>query len=89
MRLVTWHFTTDVLRQTARNLWHDGELFRWRTWRSGASFLFGRHGLVRHCFKPWRAYFKADFHPSQQDPQASIDWLRDNAAAYTAVGQPR
>jgi predicted metal-dependent hydrolase len=87
MRLVTFHFVTDVLRQTARNLWHDGELFRWRTWRSAASFFFGRHGLVRHTFGPWRAYFRADFHPSQQDAQRSVDWLRDNAAAYTAVGQ--
>jgi predicted metal-dependent hydrolase len=87
MRLVTFHFVTDVLRQTARNLWHDGELFRWRTWRSAASFFFGKHGLVRHTFGPWRAYFKAGFHPSQQDAQRSVDWLRDNATAYTAVGQ--
>jgi hypothetical protein len=87
MRLVTFHFVTDVLRQTARNLWHDGELFRWRTWRSAASFFFGKDGLVRHTFGPWRAYFKSDFHPSQQDAQQSVDWLRDNAAAYTAAGQ--
>jgi predicted metal-dependent hydrolase len=87
MRLVTFHFVTDVLRQTARNLWHDGELLRWRTWRSAASFFFGKHGLVRETFGPWRAYFKADFHPSQQDVQRSVDWLRDNAAAYTAVGR--
>jgi len=88
MRLVTWHFTTDVLRQTARNLWHDGELLRWRTWKSGARFFFGRHGLVRHCFKPWLAYFKPDFHPSQQDGQLARDWLQRNAAAYSVVSRP-
>jgi len=86
MRLVTFHFTTDVLRQTARNLWHDGQLLRWRTWRSAASFFFGRHGLVRHTFKPWREYFRRDFHPSQQDGSLAEDWLRRNEAAYSVVG---
>jgi len=86
MRLVTWHFTTDVLRQTARNLWHDGELFRWRTWKSAATFFFGEHGLVRHCFKPWSAYFKPDFHPSQQDATLATHWLKSNEAAYSVVG---
>jgi len=87
MRLVTWHFTTDVLRQTARNLWHDGELLRWRTWKSAAIFFFGKHGLVRHCFKPWLAYFKADFHPSQQDGRLAVDWLQRNVAAYSVVSR--
>ena len=85
MRVVSLHFTTDVLRQTARNLWRDGELFRWRTWRSAASFFFGEHGVVRHTFKPWRAYFKADFHPSQADASAATRWLQVNDTAYSAV----
>ena len=86
MRLVTFHFTTDVLRQTARNLWHDGQLFRWRSWRSAVSFFFGKHGLVRHTYRPWREYFRRDFHPSQQDGTLAVDWLRRNEAAYTVVG---
>lgn len=85
---VTFHFVVDALRQTMRNLWHDGELFRWRTWKSAASFFFGEHGVVRHTFKPWRAYFAADFHPSHQDASAGTAWLRNNAAAYTAVARP-
>lgn len=87
MRLITFHFTTDVLRQTARNLWHDGELLRWRTWKSGLSFFFGRHGLVRHTFGPWRAYFKADFHPSKQDGTLAVQWLQRNEGAYSVVGR--
>ena len=87
MRIVTFHFTTDVLRQTARNLWHDGELLRWRTWRSAFGFFFGRHGLVRYTFKPWLAYFKADFHPSQQDASLATGWLQANEAAYSVVSR--
>lgn len=86
MRLVTFHFTTDVLRQTARNLWHDGQLLRWSTWRSAVSFFFGKHGLVRHTFKPWRAYFRRDFHPSQQDGSLAAEWLRTHDEAYSVVG---
>ena len=87
MRLVTFHFTTDVLRQTARNLWHDGELFRWRTWKSGFGFFFGRQGLVRHTFKPWLGYFKADFHPEKQDGTLAREWLQRNADAFSVVGR--
>ncbi len=86
MRMVTLHFTTDVLRQTARNLWHDGELLRWRTWVSAASFMFGRHGLVRHVFRPWRDYFRADFHPAQHDDARARQWLKEHENDYTVVG---
>ncbi len=42
LRLVTWHFVTDSLRQTVNNLWHDGSFWRARTWLDGWRFLFGR-----------------------------------------------
>ncbi|HEX6706483.1 MAG TPA: metal-dependent hydrolase [Albitalea sp.] len=87
MRMVTFHFVTDVLRQTARNLWHDGELLRWRTWRSAFGFFFGKHGLVRHTFGPWRAYFREDFHPWQQDSRLADEWLRQHADAYSVVAR--
>jgi predicted metal-dependent hydrolase len=86
MRVVSFHFACDVLRQTLRNLHHDGVLWRLDTWRSGAAFLFGRGGLVRSMAAPWRAYFRADFHPRQQDTQRAEQWLRDNAAQVAVVG---
>jgi predicted metal-dependent hydrolase len=85
MRLVTFNFVTDVLRQTVRNLWHDGELLRWRTWRSAASFFFGAHGVVRHSFGPWRRYFRSDFHPGQQEVTLADEWLRRHRDDYTVV----
>jgi len=88
MRVVTLFFATDLLRQTVRNLWHDGALLAPRTWRSAASFLFGRAGLVRHTWAPWRAYFRPDFHPSKQGGQRGAQWLRDNAASVVPVAAP-
>jgi uncharacterized protein len=85
-RRVTLIFLGDTIRQTVANLRRDGTLWQWRTWRSAAHHLFGRHGLVRHTFGPWRAYFRRDFHPAQQDDAASRTWLAVNAGQYTPVG---
>lgn len=87
MRRITLVFLTDTLRQTVNNLRRDGTLWRRSTWRSGARHLLGRHGLLRQTFKPWRAYFRADFHPDQQSSTLSTDWLRDNASQYIRVGR--
>ncbi|QDL37501.1 metal-dependent hydrolase [Rhodoferax sediminis] len=86
MRRVTFFFLTDTLRQTLNNLRRDGTLWRWATWKDAASFLFGPTGLVRQTFKPWRAYFKPDFHPDQQQSDLSQRWLQANSAQYTVAG---
>ena len=87
MRRVTFFFLADTLRQTVNNLHRDGTLWRWSTWKSGASFLFGRQGMIRANVKPWRAWFRPGFHPAQQHSTLSDDWLRDNASAYAVAGQ--
>ncbi len=88
MRIVTLFFATDLLRQTVRNLWHDGELFRWKTWRGAGSYLFGVNGLVRQTWGPWRAYFQPDFHPARQGGERGAQWLADNAGQVAVVGSP-
>ena len=86
MRRITLIFLTDTLRQTANNLRRDGTLWRWSTWRSAGRHMLGREGLLRRSFSPWWAYFRRDFHPSQQSSDLSGNWLRDNAALFTRVG---
>ena len=85
MRGVTFFFATDLLRQTLRNLWHDGALFERATWRSAARTLFGRDGLVRHVRAGRHAYFRPDFHPAQAGGERGAQWLRDNAAEFTVL----
>lgn len=87
MTIVTVNFVIDVLRQTARNLRHDGALWAWSSWRSGASFLLGRDGLLRVLRRPWRAYYDANFHPRGQGGGLGERWLRENGAAFTPVGR--
>ena len=67
--------------------WHDGELLRWRTWRSGWRLLLAREGLLRQVYRPWQAYFRSGFHPRQQDASLGERWLRENGAAYAIVGR--
>ena len=86
-RAMTAIFFADLLRQTVRNLRHDGCLFQWRTWRSAATLLFSRQGLIRSNMGPWRDYLRTDFHPGQHDAARSQQWLQDNRAQFRAVGQ--
>jgi predicted metal-dependent hydrolase len=86
-RRVTLIFLADTLRQTFSNLRQEGQLWKWSTWRSAASYLFGRRGLVRQTFGPWKDYLRRDFHPNQHDSSASEGWLRDNASRFALVGR--
>lgn len=86
-RYVTVIFLSDVLRQTVRNLWHDGSLFQWGTWKSAAKLLLSKDGLFRGNVGLWKDYLRKDFHPSQHDAVASEQWLRDNTAQFSIVGQ--
>ena len=87
MRRVTSIFLVDTLRQTVNNLRRDGTLWKWSTWKSAASYLFGQRGLVRLTYRPWRAYFRRDFHPNQQDASASRAWLQAHSDQFVPVGQ--
>ena len=53
---ITTVFLVDTLRQTVNNLRRDGTLWKWSTWKSAASYLFGPRGLIRQTCKPWREY---------------------------------
>jgi predicted metal-dependent hydrolase len=86
MRRLTTIFLIDTLRQTVNNLHRDGTLWQLGTWTSAARYLFGKRGLVRLTFKPWREYFRRDFHPRQQDSSASRRWLAENQDQYVRVG---
>lgn len=78
-RVVSTHFVVDALRQTLRNLWHDGAWWRPSTWAGGWRLLFGRQGLVRLGYPRWREYLREDFHPAQGDDRLARRWLTDNA----------
>ncbi|MBC7437659.1 MAG: metal-dependent hydrolase [Bdellovibrionales bacterium] len=85
-RRITTIFLVDTLRQTVNNLRRDRTLWKLSTWRSAASYLFGKRGLVRQTYRPWREYLRRDFHPAQQESGLSSRWLADNSGQYSVVG---
>jgi predicted metal-dependent hydrolase len=86
LRYITWTFAMDITRQTVRNLWHDGSLFKWSTWTSAAQLLFAKDGMVRSNAAAWRAYKAPSFHPRQQDISLSVQWLQVNTDRFAVVG---
>ena len=87
-KVVTVNFLTDVLRQTVRNVWHDGSLFKLDTWRSAAKMLFARDGLIRGNVGAWKDYLAPDFHPDQHDATRSRQWLEGNTAQFMEISRP-
>jgi predicted metal-dependent hydrolase len=85
-RRITYVFLSDLLVQTVENLKRDGTLWTWSTWKSAGSYLFGKRGIFRQTYRPWREYLRADFHPSQQESDLSQRWLEDNSGKYSLVG---
>jgi len=85
-RRITLVFLGDALRQTVGNLRRDGTLWQWRTWASAARTLFGRGGLVRETWRPWRAYLRPGFHPRQHGSDLSARWLAAHGDAFVPVG---
>lgn len=84
---VTVQFLSDVLLQTVRNLWHDRELLKVSTWKSGWQLLMTKDGLLRGNMANWRDYKSATFHPNQHDDRLSQNWLQSNQKQFAVVGQ--
>jgi predicted metal-dependent hydrolase len=86
-RWSTYFFLRDVTSQTMLNLKKDGMLWKWKTWKEAASYIFGPLGVIRLVYKPWRKYLSHNFHPSQQDGHLSTEWLSANRNQFSLVGQ--
>ena len=85
-RFVTVTFLADITRQTLRNLWDDGALFKASTWSSAGRFLFGREGFIRGNVAAWREYTRHDFHPSQGPGELGERWLAEHGDDYSVLG---
>src|SRR6056297_121818 len=60
-------FLKDTFRNARIMLKRDGQLWRWRTWRDGFQFLFGRPGTLRRIVPAWFSFLRRGFHPWQHD----------------------
>jgi predicted metal-dependent hydrolase len=74
----------EIMDRTVYMLWKDGLLFRREVWASGLRFLFGREGVLRGLGAGYRAWYRRDFHPNDQDDSALIAAWRPRVAAQAA-----
>ena len=81
----TFFFFKDTMRNLCIMLQASGKLWSIREWATGFKFLFIKPGVLRRVFFAWLAFFRADFHPWQQDNRQLIsDWEREQTAPPTA-----
>ncbi|HMM14397.1 MAG TPA: metal-dependent hydrolase [Parvibaculum sp.] len=66
MLFVTLQFFWDALRHM-RIMLRDYEGSKARLWIGGIRYLFGKGGALRGLGKPWRDFFRRDFHPWDHD----------------------
>ena len=72
MRRSTLLLTWDILHGVRHMLKCDGKLWSPKVWLSGLRFLFGKQGLLRGTWAPYKAFFREDFHPWQEDSSELI-----------------
>lgn len=44
-------------------LFKDKLLFNWKTWKSGLSFLYGKHGIFTISWRHYLRFYDPKFHP--------------------------
>lgn len=67
MRRSTLFLTWDILHGVRHILKSDGKLWSPTVWLSGVRFLFGKQGILRGTWAPYKEFFREDFHPWQED----------------------
>jgi predicted metal-dependent hydrolase len=72
MRRSTLLLTWDILHGVRHMLKCDGKLWSPKVWLSGLRFLVGKQGLLRGTWAPYKAFFREDFHPWQEDSSELI-----------------
>ena len=66
-------FNLTVLKYTFTLLNRDKQLWKWRTLKDGASFLFGKDGLFFNTTIQWFRLFGSKFHPWNHDTRYLIE----------------
>jgi predicted metal-dependent hydrolase len=69
----TLHYVYDLTRVIIMLLHHDKQLWKWRTLKSAAKFIFGKNGFLRKHWVLYVDFFRKDFHPWNQNNKNLLD----------------
>jgi len=78
-------FLFDYSIQTTINLWKTGDLFKLKTLKGCASFLFGKNGLAWIIGHTSIAYLLPNWKPLNNADQLAQDWLRQHSDQFKVI----
>jgi len=81
-RIATIMFSARVAKYMMLLMWWSRTMPRWHDIKGYFKFMFGKGGLIRNLRKPYKDFFREDFHPWDHQNQALVDmWKRKHYQA--------
>ncbi len=78
MKVATTMFVIRISCYMVGLLWWSRSFPRWRAIKGFAKYLFGKKGVVRLIRRPYKEYFRDDFHPWDHQNQALVEMWKTN-----------
>ena len=85
MRLSMMTLFWDVMKVAIKILLHDQQLWKWKTVKSMAKFLFSKQGFIRIHVPAYKAFFRDDFHPWDIDNRPLLEHWQEKLAPVMAA----
>ena len=85
MRLSMMTVFWDVMKVAIKILRHDQQLWKWKTVKSMAKFLFSKQGFIRIHVPAYKAFFRDDFHPWDIDNRPLLEHWQEKLAPVMAA----
>ena len=85
MRLSMMILFWDVMKVAIKILRHDQQLWKWKTVKSMAKFLFSKQGFIRLHVPAYKAFFRDDFHPWDIDNRPLLEHWQEKLAPFMAA----
>ena len=81
MLMTTFIFSAEVLLHLGYMLKQTGHLYKPKVWLGGASWLWGKKGVLRPAMKQYADYFRSGFHPWGHDNMYLVEDFKKRLAS--------
>ena len=85
MRLSMMTLFWAVMKVAIKILRHDQQLWKWKTVKSMAKFLFSKQGFIRIHVPAYKAFFRDDFHPWDIDNRPLLEHWQEKLTPVMAA----
>jgi hypothetical protein len=85
MRISMVRLLKDFLTVAFKMLYHDKQLWKWRTFKSLIKLLFLKDGFLRLHTAAYKDFFREDFHPWDSDNRALLEYWQEKLEPVMAA----